>query len=72
METTKKISPFVWFVRYLRESKEELRKVTWPSKQDTTKYTILILAIGIVIALFFAGLDGLLTTGLERLIALIS
>ncbi len=64
--------PFKWFFRYLRESKEEMRKVTWPSKKDTTTYTIVVIVLSIAIAAFFGGLDWLLNLGLEILIELTS
>ncbi len=57
-------------LHYIRESKEELEKVTWPSRKDTMRYTILIVSMTIVLGLFFAGFDWLLNQGLESLIAL--
>jgi preprotein translocase subunit SecE len=72
METVKKVNPLFWLIRYLRESKEEMKKVTWPSKQDTIKYTILVVVLSIVIAAFFGGFDWLLNLGLENLIKMTS
>ncbi len=68
METAKKVNPVLWLVRYVRESKEEMQKVTWPSKQETIKYTILVVALCLIIAGFFGGLDWLLNLGLDELI----
>jgi preprotein translocase SecE subunit len=42
---------------YLRSSKAELQKVSWPSRKDTIRYSSLVLGISIVVAIFFAGLD---------------
>lgn len=42
---------------YLRSSKAELQKVSWPSKKDTIRYSSLVLGISLVVAIFFAGLD---------------
>ena len=61
-------NPITWFVNYLRESKEEMRKVTWPSKQETTKYTIVVIVLCLLIAGFFGGFDWLLNLGLELMI----
>lgn len=70
METAKKVNPFLWLIRYLRESKEEMKKVTWPSKQEITRYTVLVIVLSLIVAAFFGGLDWLLNLGLEELITL--
>lgn len=36
---------------------EELRKVSWPSKEEVRKQTLIVLAIVTVSSLFVAGLD---------------
>jgi len=54
--------------QYFKESKEELKKVTWPSKQDINKYTLVVIVLSLVIAGFFGGFDWLLNLGLEKLI----
>ena len=69
METTgKKLNPITWLVRYLWEAKGEMRKVTWPSKQETIKYSVIIIVLSLVIAAFFGGFDWLLNKGLEKLV----
>lgn len=54
--------------QYFKESKEELRKVTWPSKQEIYKYTLVVIVLSLIIAGFFGGFDWLLNLGLEKLI----
>ena len=44
-------------VNYLRSSRAELQKVTWPSRKDTIRYSALVLSVSIVVAAFFAALD---------------
>jgi preprotein translocase SecE subunit len=51
-------------IDYLRTSKEELEKVSWPSKQDTLRYSTLIVVGSVAAALFFGALD----FGLSRLV----
>jgi preprotein translocase subunit SecE len=65
---TAKANIFVRLWRYLRESKEELEKVSWPSKKDTFRYSLIVIALSIILAAFFAGFDYLLNLGLEKLI----
>ncbi|MEK7116207.1 MAG: preprotein translocase subunit SecE [Patescibacteria group bacterium] len=44
-------------ISYLRGTKEEIRKVSWPSRQDTFRYSALVVGASIVVAVFFATLD---------------
>jgi len=36
--------------RFLRETRSELRKVTWPSRQEATNLTIIVLAVTLTMA----------------------
>ncbi len=51
-------------IAYLRSSKHELTKVTWPSKQTTTRYSVLVITVSVVVAIFF----GLLDYGLSEVV----
>ena len=62
--------PLKLAVQYVRESKEELEKVTWPTRQQTLRYSILVVVVAVGMGLFFAGLDSALNLGLEKLIGL--
>lgn len=69
--TSKKTkNPVLWLFRYVRESKEEMGKVTWPSQKETIKYSALVIVISLFVAAFFGGLDWLLSLGLEQIIQL--
>lgn len=57
-------------VKYLQEAKEEFKKVTWPSRKDTIKYTVAVAAISVVLAVYFGVLDELLARGVAELIVL--
>jgi preprotein translocase SecE subunit len=63
-------NPAVWIYRYFRESKEELQKVSWPTRPDTIRYSVLVIVIVTALAAFFAGLDWVLNLGFEKLLAL--
>lgn len=45
------------FTEYLRSSQEEVKKVSWPSRRDTIRYSALVIGVSVVVAAFFAGLD---------------
>ncbi|MFA6447695.1 MAG: preprotein translocase subunit SecE [Patescibacteria group bacterium] len=51
-------------IDYFRSSKNELTKVSWPSKQDTIRYSTLVIGISVGVAVFF----GVLDMGLSRLV----
>lgn len=70
METTAKKNPISWFGAYVREAKEELEKVIWPSREMTIRYSLLVIGMSVLMAMFFAGLDFGLTKGVEKLVEL--
>ncbi|MBI2597103.1 preprotein translocase subunit SecE [Candidatus Daviesbacteria bacterium] len=49
-------------ISFLKEVKEELLKVTWPSRGQTIRYTILVVAVAVAVGLFLGGLDYILTS----------
>ena len=42
---------------YLKGAEEELRKVVWPTKQETVRATTVVIAMSIALAIFFWVLD---------------
>jgi len=54
--------------RYLQESLEEMKKVTWPTKKETYHYTLLVIGISLGVAAFLGILDYIFNYGLETLI----
>jgi preprotein translocase subunit SecE len=42
---------------FVREVRGELRKVAWPTRQETIRYTIIVLVTVIVLTALIAGLD---------------
>lgn len=55
--------------QYIKESKQEMQKVVWPSKRETTHYTLAIILLSLGLAAFFAVVDYGLNRGLEQIIA---
>lgn len=51
---------------YLRESWEELKKVTWPTRRETLSYTGLVIGLSVALALFLGAADYIFTWGLEK------
>ncbi len=55
-------------ISYFRESRDELRKVVWPSRKQTVNDTIVVVAISLFVAVFLGSLDLLMNFGLEKLV----
>jgi preprotein translocase subunit SecE len=43
--------------RFVGEAVTELRRVTWPTRQETTRLTIMVLAVSAIIGAFLAVVD---------------
>ena len=56
LQTTKGQSFFV----LAKEARVEIRKVVWPTRQETTQTTMIVVAVVLVMALLLWGLDSLL------------
>ena len=55
-------------VKYLKESREEFKKVTWPTRKETINYSLLVVAISFLIAFFIGFADYVLNVGVESII----
>ena len=44
-------------VKFLKETKRELKKVNWPTKKQVVKLTIVVVFITLVVALYLGSLD---------------
>ncbi|WP_025510067.1 preprotein translocase subunit SecE [Vibrio parahaemolyticus] len=53
-------------ISFAKESRMEVRKVVWPTRQETMQTTLIVLAVSIVMALVLWGIDGIMV----RLVAL--
>jgi preprotein translocase subunit SecE len=48
------------FFALVKEARAEIRKVVWPTRQETTQTTLIVVAVVLVMALLLWGLDSLL------------
>ena len=67
-----------WFARawggickYFRELRSELKKVTWPTAQQTLKNTLIVGACVLVVGVFIWLFDFLASFGIKELIKLV-
>ncbi|CZF85344.1 Protein translocase subunit SecE [Grimontia celer] len=47
-------------INFARESRMEVRKVVWPTRQETLQTTLIVLAVTVVMALILWGIDGIM------------
>ena len=55
-------------IKYLRESRAEMRKVTWPTREEALNLTAIVLVVTVVMSLFLWGLDVVFDSVMLRLI----
>lgn len=48
-------------LNYISEVRSELGKVVWPTREETIRLTILVLAVSVLVAAYVGGLDFVLT-----------
>lgn len=59
-------------VKYFRETRGELQKVTWPTPEESWRLTLIVLAVSIITAIYLGlAMDGLFSTVVKGLINLI-
>lgn len=49
-----------WVVSFFRDARMELRKVVWPTRQETMQTTLVVAVMVIILALILWGMDGIL------------
>jgi preprotein translocase subunit SecE len=55
-------------MNYLRGAYDELRKVAWPTRKETTQHTLVVIGVSLGIAIFLGAIDYALNLGLEQLL----
>ncbi len=54
--------------KFFSEVKSEMKKVSWPTRQETIKNTLLVVGVSIVTAMFLGGLDALFAWIINQII----
>jgi preprotein translocase subunit SecE len=57
-------------LKYLKETKAELKEVKFPSNTQTISYTIAVILISVIVALALGGVDFGLREGLTKLLSI--
>ncbi len=56
--------------QFISETRTEMKRVSWPTRKQTLNYTIVVIAISLVVALLLGAFDALFKEGLAKLLAL--
>lgn len=48
-------------IKYFSEVRDEVSRIVWPSKEQTIRYTVLVIVVSVFVGLFLGGLDYVLT-----------
>ena len=53
---------------FFSEVRTEMKKVSWPTRQETIRNTVLVISVSIVTAIFLGGLDALFAWIINKII----
>ena len=56
--------------KFVQEVRQEIAKVTWPTRKETIVSTTLVLIIALIAAIFFLIVDGILSWGITLILGL--
>ncbi|TSC67241.1 MAG: hypothetical protein CEO19_303 [Parcubacteria group bacterium Gr01-1014_73] len=55
-------------VEYLKETRSELKHVSWPTRRQAIAFTAIVIAISVFVAIFLGLFDYLFTFAIEKFI----
>jgi preprotein translocase subunit SecE len=55
-------------VEFFRQVRQEVAKVTWPSRKETTITTLMVFAMVVLASIFFLAVDSVLSTAVTSLL----
>jgi len=55
-------------ISFLKEVRLEMKKVNWPTRKETIKYTLIVIGVSVAVATFLGSLDFIFTTILNKFI----
>lgn len=55
------------FLKFTKEARVELKKVHWPTRQETVQTTLMVVVMVVVVGLFLWGVDAFFMWGINKL-----
>ncbi|MEA2056701.1 MAG: preprotein translocase subunit SecE [Patescibacteria group bacterium] len=54
--------------RYIQEVIQEIKKVSWPDKEQTINKTVLVIVVSVLVSIYIGGLDLILQQAMKLLL----
>lgn len=54
--------------QYLKDTREEMKHVNWPTRRQTIIFMVLVIGISIVVSAYLGFFDWLFSTGLKSIV----
>lgn len=54
--------------KFLSEVKSELAKVTWPTREEVVRLTLVVVIISLAVGIFIGGLDFIFTKAIQLIL----
>ncbi len=64
-------TPVSWMqgaINFLKEVRIQLKKITWPTTQETLRYTVVVIVASLLLAVFLGGADFIFNSLLTEII----
>jgi len=58
--------------KYIRETRGELRKVTWPTREESQRLTAIVLGVTITMSIFLGLLDFIFSRGIQAMVQFVA
>lgn len=55
-------------VTFIQEVQGELKKVTWPTRQEVVRLTAVVIAVSLIVGVYIGGLDYIFTSLLKLVV----
>ncbi len=54
--------------KFLKEARQEFKRVNWPTRKETTRYTLFVIGISVAVALYLGLLDYIFTSIIKLIV----
>ena len=55
-------------ITFFKEVRMEMKKVNWPTREQTFRYTLIVLGVSVAVAMFLGGMDFIFNLLLRKFI----